>query len=146
MWVWIAIAVALWLGLSVALGFGLARVLGMSRRISVDFEMSTQTSEYEAEYWATLPPTRATRAVKEEQPEEVAAKSSRVDPVHQARGLLEALRREVEAGKLSAAALERAHDGLLRLRDEADRLDRQIATTEHLLPPQKVEPDHGPAR
>jgi hypothetical protein len=60
MWVWIAIGMGSFLGLSLVFGFALARVLGVLER---------QISEYETEYWATLPPTRASKEIKEQQPD-----------------------------------------------------------------------------
>jgi len=70
MWVWIMIGVGSFLGLLLLMGFALARILGtIGRQIS---------GLYETENWAMLPPTRASKDVKEE-PEEVEARSSRVD-------------------------------------------------------------------
>ena len=63
MWTWIVIGVGSFLGLSVVVGFGLALILGTIGR---------QISEMHAsEDWATLPPTRASKDLKEQQPEEV---------------------------------------------------------------------------
>jgi SepF-like predicted cell division protein (DUF552 family) len=138
MWVWIAIGLASWVGLSVLLGFGLARIFGAMTR--------TRISEREAEYWATLAPTSATREVKEQRPE-LAAKSSRLDHVHhQARDALNALRREVEADNLSAADIQRAREALLRLSDVADQLNREIATMEQSVArvsPPRSEPNRS---
>lgn len=59
MWVWIVIGLGSFLALSLLVGFTLARVLGTIGR---------QVSElYEIEDWATLPPTRASKVVKEQQ-------------------------------------------------------------------------------
>lgn len=70
MWVWIAIGLGSFLGLSLLVGFALARVLGAIGR---------QLSElYETEGWATVPPTRASKEVEEQQPDEVEANPSRV--------------------------------------------------------------------
>jgi hypothetical protein len=60
MWVWIAIGIGSFLSLSLLSGFALARTLGVLER---------QISEYETEYWATLPPTRASKDIKEQQPD-----------------------------------------------------------------------------
>jgi hypothetical protein len=63
MWIWIVIGVGSFLGLSVVVGFALALILGTIGR---------QISEMQAsEGWATLPPTRASKDLKEQQPEEV---------------------------------------------------------------------------
>ena len=71
MWVWIMIGVGSFLGLSLLMGFALARILGtIGRQIG---------GLYETEDWTMLPPTRASKDVKEEHPEEVEAKSSAVD-------------------------------------------------------------------
>ena len=74
MWVWILIAVGSFLGLSGLAGFVLARILGtIGREIS---------ELHQSDDWAMLPPTRASKAVKEEQPQEQ-VKSSRVDRLMQ---------------------------------------------------------------
>jgi hypothetical protein len=63
MWVWIAFGVALFLFVSLVVALAFARILGtIGRRIS---------ELYETEDWATLPPTRASTDVKEQQPEEI---------------------------------------------------------------------------
>lgn len=63
MWVWIAIALGSFVGLSLIIGFAVARILGtIGREIS---------ELYETEDWATLPPTRGAKTVREEEPEEV---------------------------------------------------------------------------
>jgi hypothetical protein len=63
MWVWIAIGVASFLCLSLVVGLAVARILGtIARRLS---------ELYETEDWATLPPTRASKDVKEQQPDEI---------------------------------------------------------------------------
>jgi hypothetical protein len=50
MWIWIAVGLGSILGVSVVVAFALARIHGV---------ISRQLSEsYEAEHWATLPPTR----------------------------------------------------------------------------------------
>jgi hypothetical protein len=138
MWVWIAIGLASWVGLSIVLGFGLARIFGAMTR--------TRISEREAEYWTTLAPTSATRGVKERRPE-LAAKSSSLDHVHhQARDAVNALRREVEADNVSAADMQRAREALLRLRDVADELNREIATMEQSvarISPSRSEPSRS---
>jgi hypothetical protein len=131
MWVWIAVGLALWLALSVLLAFALARVLGMSRRISVYFGSGPQISKYEAEYWATLPPTRATKEVAEEH---LPMKSFRIEHVQQARDAVNTLRSEVEAGNLSSADIERVRQALRLLSAEAERLDREIALLEPEIP------------
>jgi hypothetical protein len=70
MWVWIVIGVGSFLGLSLLVGFALATILGtIGRQIS---ELQ-QTDD-----WATLPPTRASNEMNEQQPEEQAT-SARVD-------------------------------------------------------------------
>lgn len=70
MWVWIVLGLGLSLGLSLLVGIALARILGAIGR---------QISElYETENWATLPPTRASRTDREQQPDEAEAESSRV--------------------------------------------------------------------
>ena len=74
MWVWILIAVGSFLGLSVLAGFVLARILGTIGR--------ELTELHQSDDWAMLPPTRASKAVKEEQPQEQ-VKSSRVDRLMQ---------------------------------------------------------------
>jgi hypothetical protein len=71
MWVWIAIGVGSFLCLSLLVGFAFARILGSIGRQISDL--------YETEVWAQLPPSRAAKDVEEQQPEEVEAKSSRVD-------------------------------------------------------------------
>ncbi len=63
MWVWIAIAFGSFVGPSVIVGFAVARILGTIGRGISEF--------YETEDWATLPPTRAAKEVREEAPEEV---------------------------------------------------------------------------
>jgi hypothetical protein len=68
MWVWIVIGVGSFLGLSLLVGFAVAAILGTIGR---------QTSELHDD-WAMLPPTRASKEAKEQQPEEQAT-SSRVD-------------------------------------------------------------------
>ena len=74
MWVWIVIGVGSFLGLSLLVGLALAAILGTIGR---------QISElHETDDWAMLPPARASKEVKEEQPEEQAT-SSRVDQVKQ---------------------------------------------------------------
>jgi len=71
MWVWIVIGVSSFLGLSLLPVFALAAILGtIGREIS------------ELHDWAMLPPTRASKEVKEQQPEEQAT-SSRVDRLTQ---------------------------------------------------------------
>jgi hypothetical protein len=71
MWIWIMIGVSSSLGFWLAIGLALARILGtIGREIG---------GLYETEDWALLPPTRAARDVMEDHPEEVEAKSSRVD-------------------------------------------------------------------
>jgi hypothetical protein len=63
MWVWIAIGVASFLFLSLVVALAFARILGtIAQRIS---------ELYETEDWATLPPTRASTDLKEQQPEEI---------------------------------------------------------------------------
>jgi len=63
MWVWIAIALGSFVGLSLIVAFAVARILGtIGRGIS---------ELYETEDWATLPPTRAAKEVREEPPEKV---------------------------------------------------------------------------
>jgi hypothetical protein len=70
MWVWIAIGVGGFLGLSVLVGLATARVLGLIGR---------QISEmYETEDWSSLPPTRGSQDVAQEQPDEVDVTFSRV--------------------------------------------------------------------
>jgi hypothetical protein len=70
MWVWIMIGVGSFLGLSFLAGLALAAILGTIGR---------QISElHQTDDWTTLPPTRARKEVKEQQPEEPAT-SSRVD-------------------------------------------------------------------
>jgi hypothetical protein len=72
--VWIVIAVGSFLGLSLLVGFALAAILGTIGR---------QISElYETDDWAMLPPTRASKEPKEQQPREQ-AKSSPVDRLMQ---------------------------------------------------------------
>ena len=67
MWFWIMIGVGSFLGLSLLIGLALARILGTIGR---------QIGElYETDDWAMLPPTRASKGVVEEHPEEVEAKS-----------------------------------------------------------------------
>jgi phosphate/sulfate permease len=74
MWVWIVIGVGSFLGLSLLVGFVLARILGtLGREIS---------ELHQTDNWAMLPPTRASKALAEEQPQEQ-AKSSRVDRLMQ---------------------------------------------------------------
>jgi hypothetical protein len=68
MWVWIAIGLGSFLCLSLLVGFALARLGMIGRQIS-EF--------YETGIWATLPPTRASKDVKEQQPEEVEGRSTR---------------------------------------------------------------------
>ncbi len=63
MWVWIAIAFGSFVGPSVIVGFAVARILGTIGRGISEF--------YETEDWATLPPTRAAKEVREKPPEEV---------------------------------------------------------------------------
>ncbi len=63
MWVWIAIALGSFVVLSLIVGFAVARILGTIGRGISEF--------YETEDWATLPPTRAAKEVREEAPEEV---------------------------------------------------------------------------
>ena len=71
MWVWIVIGVGSFLGLSLLVVFALAAILGrIGREIS------------ELHDWAMLPPTRASKEAKEQQPEEQAT-SSRVDRLMQ---------------------------------------------------------------
>jgi hypothetical protein len=71
MWFWIMIGVGSFLVLSLLIGLALARILGtIGREIS---------GLYETDDWAMLPPTRAARDTKEDQPEEVEAESSPVD-------------------------------------------------------------------
>jgi hypothetical protein len=70
MWVWIAIGLGSFVVLSLVVAFAVARILGtIGREIS---EM------YGTEDWATLPPSRASREVNEQQPDEVEGKSSRL--------------------------------------------------------------------
>jgi len=77
MWFWIMIGVGSFLGLSLLIGLALARILGtIGRQIS---------GLYETDNWAMLPPTRASKGVEEEHPEEVEAKSSGVDRLMQRR-------------------------------------------------------------
>jgi len=74
MWVWIVIGVGSFLGLSLLVGLGLAAILGTIGR---------QISElHEPDDWAMLPPTRASKEAKEQQPEEQAT-SSRVGRLRQ---------------------------------------------------------------
>jgi hypothetical protein len=71
MWFWIMIGVGSFLVLSLLIGLALARILGtIGREIS---------GLYETDDWAMLPPTRAARDAKEDQPEEVEAESSPVE-------------------------------------------------------------------
>ena len=77
MWFWIMIGVGSFLGLSLLIGLALARILGTIGR---------QIGElYETDDWAMLPPTRASKDVEEEHPDEVDAKSSGVDRLMQRR-------------------------------------------------------------
>ena len=70
MWMWIVIGLGSFLVLSLLAGLALARILGA---------MGLQISElHTREDWTNLPPSRASKDVKEEQPDEVEAKSSRV--------------------------------------------------------------------
>ena len=70
MWVWIVIGVGSFLGLSLLVGFALAAILGtIGREIS---------ELHETDDWAMLPPTRASKEVKDQKPQEQ-AKSPRVD-------------------------------------------------------------------
>jgi hypothetical protein len=74
MWVWIVIGVGSFLGLSLVVGFALAAILGTIGR---------QISElHQTDDWAMLPPTRASKEPKEQQPQEQ-AKSSPVDRLMQ---------------------------------------------------------------
>ncbi len=74
MWVWIVIGVGSFLGLSLLVVFALAAILGtIGRQIS---------GLYQTDDWAMLPPTRASKEVKEQQPEEQAT-SARVDRLTQ---------------------------------------------------------------
>ena len=71
MWFWIMIGVGSFLGLSLMIGLVLGRILGtIGREIS---------GLYETDDWAMLPPTRAVRDAKENEPEEVEAESLSVD-------------------------------------------------------------------
>jgi hypothetical protein len=72
--VWIVIAVGSFLGLSLLVGFVLARILGTIGREISELNQSDD--------WAMLPPTRASKAVKEEHPQE-RMKSSGVDRLMQ---------------------------------------------------------------
>jgi hypothetical protein len=70
MWVWIVIGVGSFLGLSLLVGFALAAILGtIGREIS---------ELHETDDWAMLSPTRASKEVKDQKPQEQ-AKSPRVD-------------------------------------------------------------------
>jgi hypothetical protein len=70
MWVWIVVGLGPFLGLSLLVGIAMARIFGA---------IGQQISElYETENWATLPPTRASRKAREQQPDEAEAESSRV--------------------------------------------------------------------
>ncbi len=70
MWVWIVIGVGSFLGLSLLVGFALAAILGtIGREIS---------ELHETDDWAMQPPTRASKEVKDQKPQEQ-AKSPRVD-------------------------------------------------------------------
>jgi len=71
MWAWIMIGVGSFLVLSLLTGFALVRILGTIGR-QID-------GLRETEDWTMLPPARAAEDAREEQPEEVEAKSSRVD-------------------------------------------------------------------
>ena len=72
--VWIVIGMGSFLGLSLLVGLGLAAVLGTIGR---------QISElHQTDDWAMLPPTRASKEPKEQQPQEQ-AKSSPVDRLMQ---------------------------------------------------------------
>ena len=74
MWVWIAIGVGSFLGLTFLVGLALAGILGTIGR---------QISELQQTHdWTTLPPPRARKEVKEEQPQEQ-AKSSRIERLRQ---------------------------------------------------------------
>jgi hypothetical protein len=57
------IGLGAFLGLSLVVAFAVARVLG-----TIGLQISQM---YEAEAWATLPPTRVSKDVKEQQPDEV---------------------------------------------------------------------------
>ena len=74
MWVWIVIGVGSFLGLSLFVGLGLAAIL---RTIGRQISELHQTDD-----WAMLPPTRASKEPKEQQPREQ-AKSSPVDRLMQ---------------------------------------------------------------
>jgi hypothetical protein len=63
MWIWIVIGLGAFLGPSLVAAFAVARVLG-----TIGLQISKM---YETEGWATLPPTRASKDVKEQQPDEV---------------------------------------------------------------------------
>ena len=73
MWVWIVIGVGSFLGLSLLVGFALAAILG---RIGREISELHQTDD-----WAMLPPTRTSKEVEEQQPQEQA--KSRVDRLTQ---------------------------------------------------------------
>jgi hypothetical protein len=63
MWFWIAIGLGSFVLLSLVVAFAVARILGtIGREIS---------ELYGTEDWATLPPSRASREIKEKQPDEV---------------------------------------------------------------------------
>jgi hypothetical protein len=62
MWVWIVIGVGSFLALSLVVGFALARILGTIGRQISDL--------YETEDWAMLPPTRGSKEVEEQRPQE----------------------------------------------------------------------------
>ena len=64
MWVWIAIGVGSFLGLSLLMGLTLAGIL---RTIGRQISELQQTDD-----WTMLPPTRARKEVKEQQPQEQA--------------------------------------------------------------------------
>lgn len=71
MWIWILIGLGSFVGLSLLIGFAFARILGtIGREIG---------QLYETETWAALPPTRAAKSGKEQDPPGGDAKSSRVD-------------------------------------------------------------------
>jgi hypothetical protein len=66
----IVIGLASFLCLSLLVWFGLAAILGTIGR---------QISEvHETDDWAMLPPTRASKDIEEQQPDELGVKSSRV--------------------------------------------------------------------